>query len=123
MKMPAKKLLYKLKKFFINPRLMLCLAVSWLITNGWAYAFVFIGTHLNIDWMPKIAAAYLAILWSPLCVEGILTIAISVLLLKIFFPDDRDTLSVLENLSEKYKIILKKKLLKLKKRFRRKNRK
>lgn len=123
MRMPSKKLLYKLKKFFMNPRLVLCLAISWLITNGWAYVFIFIGTHLNISWMLKVGAAYIAILWSPLCVEGILTVAISIILLKLLFPDDRDTLSVLDNFSTKYKTILKKKLVKLSRRFRRKKKK
>ncbi len=123
MRMPSKKLLYKLKKFFMNPRLVLCLAIAWLITNGWAYVFIFLGGHLHISWMPKVGAAYIAILWSPLCVEGILTIAISVVLLKLLFPDDRDTLSVLDDFSKKYKTLLKKKLLKLMKRFRRKNKK
>ncbi len=123
MRMPSKKLLYKLKKFFMNPRLVLCLAIAWLITNGWAYVFIFLGGYFGISWMPKVGAAYIAILWSPLCVEGVLTVAISVILLKLLFPDDRDTLSVLDDFSKKYKMVLKKKLVKLMKRFRRKKKK
>lgn len=111
----VKKTLISVKKFLLNPRLVICVGISWIITNGWAYIFLFLGSHLNIDWMRNVAGVYIAILYSPLCVEGILTIAISIFLLRKLFPNDNYTLRLLRVYSRKYKLILKKKLKKLRK--------
>lgn len=109
-----KRTLITIKNFLLNPRLVLCVGISWIITNGWAYIFMFLGAHLNISWMMKVAGVYIAILYSPLCVEGILTIAISIFLLKILFPNDIYTLKLLRVYSRKYKLVFQKKLRKIK---------
>ena len=44
----------KVKKiilFFTNPRLLLCLGIAWLITNGWSYVLLALGLWLKISWM------------------------------------------------------------------------
>ena len=96
----------KIKKilwFFANPRLLLCLGLAWLITNGWAYIMLGLGTLLEIMWMQTGAGAYLAILWIPATPEKILTVIIAMFLLKKLFPKDEKTLGILRNFSEKVK--------------------
>ncbi len=88
----------KVKKviwFLINPRLLLCVGIAWLITNGWSYILLGIGTWLEIRWMIAVAGAYLAFLWFPFSPEKIATFAISLALLKWLFPNDQKTLAVL----------------------------
>ncbi len=110
----TQKMLITVKNFLLNPRLLLCVGLSWIITNGWAYIFVLLGIRYKISWMAKVAGVYIGILYSPLCVEGILTIAISIFLLKKLFPDDKYTLKLLNVYSRKLKLEFKKKLAKYK---------
>lgn len=96
----------KLKKaiqFIVNPRLLLCIAIAWLITNGWSYILLGIGTYLHIGWMTTVAGAYIAFLWLPISPEKIVTFAIALVLLRLLFPNDQKTLAVLENLYAKAK--------------------
>ena len=89
--------------FFANPKLLLCLGIAWMITNGWSYVFLALGTALGIGWMQAVGGAYLGLLWLPFTPEKILTAAIAILLLKLFFPNDTKTLLVLENMFKKAK--------------------
>ncbi len=94
----------KLKKtllFITNPRLSRCLAIAWLITNGWSYILFGIGTYYGIGWMTAVAGAYLAFLWLPVSPEKIVTFAIAIALLRFLFPNDQKTLAVLKNFYEK----------------------
>ena len=100
----GEKLRYNLKKtlqFIGNPRLLLCLALGWLITNGWSYIMFGIGTYLEINWMVAVAGAYLAFLWLPISPEKQGTITIAVALLRWLFPGDQKTLAVLHRWYEK----------------------
>ena len=93
-----KETIKKCIDFILNPRLLLCFAIGWMITNGWSYVFVVVGTAFNIPWMTTIGAAYLAFLWLPISAEKIITVTIAIFLLKKFFPDDQKTLAVLVNM-------------------------
>ena len=87
----GEKLRHNLKKtlqFIGNPRLLLCLALGWLITNGWSYIMFGIGT-------------YLAFLWLPISPEKLVTFAIAIALLRWLFPGDQKTLAVLHRWYEK----------------------
>lgn len=95
--------LKKLLRFFANPRLLLCIAIGWIITNGWSYIAFFVGTFFDIKWLTTVAGAYIAFLWLPISPEKIVTFAIAIFLLKRFFPDDTRTLAVLRELREKAK--------------------
>ena len=98
------KLLYLLQKlksllqFLLNPRFILCFGLGWMITNGWSYALMGIGTYCGIGWMQAVAGAYLAMLWFPFSPEKIVTVAIAIALLKWLFPHDTKTLAVLHNM-------------------------
>ena len=90
-------------EFILNPRLLLCFVLAWIITNGWAYITLVIATRLQIDWLSAIAGGYLTLLWFPFTPEKVITIVIAIFLLKLFFPNDKKTLQKLYNMKEKAK--------------------
>ena len=94
----GEKLRHNLKKtlqFIGNPRLLLCLALCWLITNGWSYIMFGIGTYLEINWMVAVSGAYLAFLWLPISPEKLVTFAIAIALLRWLFPGAQKTRAAL----------------------------
>ena len=94
----SEKLKQNLKKallFIANPRLLLCLALAWMITNDWSYVVFGLGTLLGIEWMIAVGGAYMALLWLPFTPEKIITFAIAIALLRWLFPGDQKTLAVL----------------------------
>ncbi len=82
--------------FILNPRLLLCFGIAWIITNGWAYIALAIATWLKIGWLMAISGGYLALMWVPGTPEKIVTVAISIFLLRILFPKDQKTLGILK---------------------------
>ena len=98
-----KEKIKKIFQFFANLRLLLCLGLAWLITNGWSNILLGIGTFLKIEWMAAVASGYLAFLWLPVSPEKIVTLALAMLLLRFLFPKDTKTLGILKNLHEKLK--------------------
>lgn len=105
------KIKYWLKiivQFILNPRLLLCFGLAWIITNGWAYITVAISAWLKIEWLAAIAGGYLAALWIPFTPEKIITVIIAIFLLKLLFPNDKKTLEKLHNMKEKAKEEIKK---------------
>jgi len=91
----------KAAQFLLNPRFLLCFGIAWLITNGWSYILLGIGTYFEIGWMIAVATAYLAFLWLPVSPEKIATVLIAMALLRFLFPHDRKTLGVLRELHAK----------------------
>lgn len=89
--------------FIANPRLLLCFGLGWMITNGWSYIFIGVGTFFNIPWMAAVGGAYLTFLWFPFTPEKIITIAIAIALLRVLFPNDTKTLGVLKTMQQKIK--------------------
>ena len=98
-----KQKLKKIIQFILNPRLLLCFGLAWLITNGWSYVLFGIGTYFGIGWMIAIAGAYLTFLWLPISPEKIVTVAIAIVLLRFLFPHDEKTLAVLKDMKDKIK--------------------
>lgn len=98
-----KEKLKKILQFIANPRLLLCFGLAWIITNGWSYILLALGTWLKIGWMIGVASAYLAFLWLPISPEKIITVAIAMGLLRFLFPNDQKTLGVLKNMYAKLK--------------------
>lgn len=103
-----KKWLKKAVMFLLNPRLLLCFGIAWLITNGWSYILFALGTYLKNSWLLGIAGGYLTFLWFPFSPEKIVTVAIAIGLLKWLFPKDEKTLGVLIEMREKVKAAIKK---------------
>ena len=96
-------------QFILNPRLLLCIAIAWLITNEWSYILFAVGTYFKIEWMSAVAGAYLTFLWLPISPEKVITFAIAIVLLRRLFPNDQKTLAVLRKLHEKAKLAVKRK--------------
>ncbi len=95
-------------EFILNPRLLLCFGLAWIITNGWAYIIAAIAVWLKIEWLTAVAGGYLAALWIPFTPEKIITVIIAIFLLKLIFPNDKKTLQKLHNMKEKAKDEIKK---------------
>ncbi len=87
--------LMKILGFILNPRLLLCLGIGWMITNGWSYVMFAVGSLFNIEWMIAVGGAYLAFLWLPVSPEKIVTVAIAMGLMRYLYPNDEKTLGVL----------------------------
>lgn len=90
-----KSIVKRVLEFFLNPRLLLCFGLAWFITNGWSYVFAFVGAALNITWMYVIGFSYMTFLWFPFTPEKIVTLLITIFLLKRLFPGDQKTLAVI----------------------------
>lgn len=91
----------KIIRFLFNPHFMLCFGLAWMITNGWSYVMLGLGTLFGSAVLISIASGYLAMLWLPFTPEKIITIIIAVWLLKLLFPNDTRTLAVLMNLKSR----------------------
>ena len=102
MHLPTKKkikvLTKKLLLLLFNPRLLLCLFLAWMITNGWSYILLGLGLLLGIPWMQIVAGTYLGLLWIPFTPEKLLTVSLAILLLRFLFPKDEKTLGVLRKM-------------------------
>lgn len=98
-----KKKIRSVLEFILNPRLLLCVLIAWMITNGWSYILFGIGTYYKIEWMIGVASAYLAFLWLPVSPEKLVTLVIAIFLLRRLFPNDEKTLKRLRDLHEKAK--------------------
>jgi len=83
-------------QFILNPRLLLCFGMGWMITNGWSYILLGLGTWLENEWMMGVASTYLAFLWLPVSPEKLITLAIAIALLRWLFPNDKKTLGILK---------------------------
>ena len=103
MKEKIKEKLKKILQFLLNPRFLFCFGLAWMITNGWCYIFIGVGTFYEIGWMLAIGTTYLAFLWLPITPEKILTIPLAIAFLKVFFPKDEKTLAVLQQMYQKAK--------------------
>ena len=102
----GEKLKHNLKKtwqFIANPRLLICVLIGWMITNGWSYALFGLGTYLGVEWMIAVGGAYMALLWLPFTPEKIITCTIAIALLRWLFPNDTKTLAVMRGWYEKAK--------------------
>lgn len=107
MKETIKEKLKKLIQFILNPRFLLCFGLAWMITNGWCYIFIGVGSYYDIGWMFYTGTTYLAFLWLPITPEKIITIPLAIAFLKVLFPKDQQTLAVLQQMYQKAKDALK----------------
>ena len=98
-----KQKIIKIIQFLLNPRLLLCVALAWMITNGWSYILMAIGTYFEIPWMMAVAGTYMALLWFPFTPEKLITLIIAMALLRWLFPHDEKTLGILKSLYAKTK--------------------
>lgn len=98
-----KKIIKIIVQFILNPHFLICFGIAWLITNGWSYILLALGTFLGITWMVAVAGAYMTFLWFPFTPEKLLTVIISMALLRRLFPNDEKTLGILRDMYAKVK--------------------
>ncbi len=79
-------------KLILNWRFLICFGIGWLITNGWSYLLLGIGTLTQTGWMIAVASAYLAFLWLPISPEKVVTVAIACFLVQRLFPKHNQVL-------------------------------
>jgi len=103
MKPKVKAFIKKALSFLLNPRLLLCWGIAWLITNGWSYVVLALGTYFDITWMKALGGGYVTFLWLPISPEKLVTAAIVMVLLRLLFPNDQKTLAVIKAVYEKAK--------------------
>lgn len=84
-------------RFLLNPRLLLCLLIAWMITNGWSYIFFALGMLMKINWMRIVGGAYMSFLWLPFTPEKVVTVLLAIALMRLLYPRDRRTLGVLRS--------------------------
>lgn len=53
-----------------------CLA--WLITNGWGYILLGVGSYFDIKWAKYVGGSYIAFIWLPTSPEKLITIPLAV---------------------------------------------
>lgn len=82
-------------RLLLNPRLLICLGIAWMITNGWSYVVFGLGMFLRINWMRALGGAYMSFLWLPFTPEKLVTVALALLLFRLLYPKDKKTLRVL----------------------------
>ena len=82
-------------RFLLNPRLLLCLAIAWMITNGWSYVMFGLGMLMKIHWMRVVGGAYMSFLWLPFTPEKLVTVVLAIGLMRLLYPRDRRTLGAL----------------------------
>ncbi len=97
------KIVYDAIKPYLNIKFLISFFTAWMITNGWAYIFVAVGSALKIKWMATVGASYQGILWLPCTPEKLVTIPIAIFIHKILFPRDFKNLSNFDRLLAKEK--------------------
>lgn len=75
-------------KPYLTWRMVPFLAIAWMITNGWAYAFVVIGPKLGLKWMTAAGIAWVGLLWMPWMIEKPVTLWIAGKLYKLILRKD-----------------------------------
>jgi hypothetical protein len=70
-----------------NPRFVICFLIAWVITNGWGYLFIILGSCFKNTALLAIGSSYIAFLWVPCTPEKVLTITIALILQKKLFPN------------------------------------
>lgn len=101
----VKRRLKRLMDALLNPSFLLCFGLAWMITNGWCYLFLCFGALFSCRWMTIVGGTYASLLWLPFTPEKILTLSLSILFLRLFFPHDQKTLQALR---DEYAVLRKK---------------
>ncbi len=75
-------------KKYVSWQFAFCFAIAWMITKGWAYVALAIGTLLRLRYVIWISSGYLTFLWLPFTPEKIITVAISCRLMGRLFKEN-----------------------------------
>ena len=73
-------------RLIVNWRFLICFGIAWIITNGWSYLLLALGTLTKTPWMILVSGAYITFLWLPISPEKAVTCAIALILVRFLFP-------------------------------------
>ncbi len=87
---------------YLTIKMIPCLLIAWVITNGWAYLFVVLGPTLGWSWMTIAGSAWIAILWMPWTLEKpLVTIPLACLIYRLIYRKKFEKKKVTENADRK----------------------
>lgn len=95
--------LKKVIRPFLNIKFLISFGLAWMITNGWCYVFIWLGTWLDIRWMFIVGSTYLAFLWMPFTIEKVITIPLAIFFQTKLFPHDKKLAKQLQEMSAELK--------------------
>lgn len=73
---------------YLTLKMIPCLFLAWVITNGWAYVFVTVGPILGLRWMTIVGSTWIAILWMPWTLEKpLITIPLACLIYRLIYRE------------------------------------
>lgn len=101
-----KQRILKFLKPFLNIKFLISFGLAWMITNGWCYVFIWLGSWLGIKWMFVVGTSYLAFLWMPFTIEKIVTIPLAIFFQTRLFPKDKKLNKQLQEMNNEVKAIL-----------------
>ena len=87
MKNKIKKIFTKIRPY-LTIRMLMVFGGIWLLTTGWSYVFLIVGSAANLGWMWKIGVGAQVFFWNPLINEKLITIPFSIWLYKKIFKED-----------------------------------
>ena len=90
-KIECRAILRQIIAFFKDWRNGVSFLLSWMITNGWGWCFMFLGRLLKIKWMKIAGDAYIAFLWLPVINEKVVTVTLAVFIKKVLFRRKTDS--------------------------------
>jgi hypothetical protein len=73
---------------YLTWKMLPFLLIAWCLTNGWSYAFVVVGTRLDIKWMVIVGGAWISFLWAPFTLEKWFTVLIAGWLYKLVYKKE-----------------------------------
>lgn len=101
-----KRISEKLKIFikpFLNWKFLLSFGLSWVITNGWSFIFVLIGTMFNITWMITVGGFWIGVGIIPDGVWILCSIPLAIVFQTKLFPHDEKLNQELLNMKQQAK--------------------
>lgn len=76
-------------KPFLNLKFLISFGLAWLITNGWSYICLGVGTLFKIKWLMVVASSYIAFLYLPFTFEKLITIPLAIFIQTKLFKNDK----------------------------------
>ncbi len=87
-------------EFLTRPHFICCFLIAWFLTNGWSYVGLIVGSILHLPLLKGICGGYVALLWMPFTPEKLITLTITIFLLKKLYPEDEEGLRILLNMKK-----------------------
>jgi hypothetical protein len=91
-------------KPFTNWRFLISFGLAWMVTNGWCYVFIVLGSVWKIKWMLVVGMSYASFLYLPFTIEKIITIPLGMFFQRVLFKNDMKLKAISDFKAVKYKM-------------------